>query len=164
MMRAEPRIFDPAWLYRPITAAFGRAAEILRYIQAGPLGLYLLYLLLAFVAVLRIAGRNPSTRRHAPRSRGPASGLVEKPAIYSGFSTSPRILRPRLVLSSGSGENDGRRMARGRAVGAGRLTELAPERLGEGSVAAVPREIGDLAQAKSGRREVAGGLAKPDPG
>ncbi|MGB0093907.1 MAG: proton-conducting transporter membrane subunit, partial [Solirubrobacteraceae bacterium] len=57
MNRAEPRIFDPAWLYRPITAAFTRAADVVRNIQAGPLGLYLLYLLLAFVALLLIAPR-----------------------------------------------------------------------------------------------------------
>lgn len=57
MMRAEPRIFDPQWLYRPITGAFLRAADYVRNIQAGPLGLYLLYLLLAFVALLLIAPR-----------------------------------------------------------------------------------------------------------
>jgi hydrogenase-4 component B len=57
MIRAEPRLFDPAWLYRPITGAFIRAAEMVRNIQAGPLGLYLLYLLLAFVALLLIAPR-----------------------------------------------------------------------------------------------------------
>ena len=57
MMRAEPRIFDAGWLYRPITAAFLRVADALRNIQAGPLGLYLLYLLLAFVALLLIAPR-----------------------------------------------------------------------------------------------------------
>ena len=57
MMRADPRIFDPAWLYRPITGAFTRVAELVRNIQAGPLGLYLLYLLLAFVALLLIAPR-----------------------------------------------------------------------------------------------------------
>ena len=57
MMRAEPRIFDPAWLYRPVTATFTRVAELVRNIQAGPLGLYLLYLLLAFVALLLIAPR-----------------------------------------------------------------------------------------------------------
>jgi hydrogenase-4 component B len=57
MMRAEPRILDPAWLYRPITAAFTRVADVVRYVQAGPLGLYLLYLLLAFVALLLIAPR-----------------------------------------------------------------------------------------------------------
>lgn len=57
MMRAEPRIFDPGWLYRPITATFMRVADVVRNIQAGPLGLYLLYLLLAFIAVLLIAPR-----------------------------------------------------------------------------------------------------------
>ena len=57
MMRAEPRIFDPGWLYRPITSAFTQAAELVRKVQAGPLGLYLLYLLLAFVVVLLIAPR-----------------------------------------------------------------------------------------------------------
>jgi hypothetical protein len=57
MMRAEPRIFDAGWLYRPVTATFIRVAELVRNIQAGPLGLYLLYLLLAFVAVLLIAPR-----------------------------------------------------------------------------------------------------------
>jgi hydrogenase-4 component B len=57
MMRAEPRIFDPGWLYRPITGAFTWAAEVVRNIQAGPLGLYLLYLLLAFIALLLIAPR-----------------------------------------------------------------------------------------------------------
>jgi hydrogenase-4 component B len=57
MMRAEPRIFDAGWLYRPVTATFIRIAELVRNIQAGPLGLYLLYLLLAFVALLLIAPR-----------------------------------------------------------------------------------------------------------
>jgi hydrogenase-4 component B len=57
MMRAEPRLFDPAWLYRPVTAPFIRLAELVRNVQAGPLGLYLLYLLLAFVALLVIAPR-----------------------------------------------------------------------------------------------------------
>jgi hydrogenase-4 component B len=57
MIRAEPRLFDPAWLYRPVTAAFTRVSEFVRNIQAGPLGLYLLYLLLAFVALLLIAPR-----------------------------------------------------------------------------------------------------------
>jgi hydrogenase-4 component B len=57
MMRAEPRIFDPDWLYRPITGAFTRVAQLMRNIQAGPLGLYLLYVLLAFVALLLIAPR-----------------------------------------------------------------------------------------------------------
>jgi hypothetical protein len=57
MLRAEPRIFDPGWLYRPINAAFLRIADALRNIQAGPLGLYLLYLLAAFVVLLLIAPR-----------------------------------------------------------------------------------------------------------
>ncbi len=57
MMRAEPRIFDPDWLYRPFTTAFVRVADVVRNIQAGPLGLYLLYLMLAFVALLLIAPR-----------------------------------------------------------------------------------------------------------
>jgi hydrogenase-4 component B len=57
MMRADPRIFDPSWLYRPITGAFLRVADWVRNIQAGPLGLYLLYLLLAFVVLLLIAPR-----------------------------------------------------------------------------------------------------------
>jgi len=57
MIRAEPRLFDPGWLYRPITGAFTRAADLVRNIQAGPLGRHLLYLLLAFVALLLIAPR-----------------------------------------------------------------------------------------------------------
>ncbi len=57
MMRAEPRIFDAAWLYRPITYAFMRVAGLVRNVQAGPLGLYLLYLLLAFVVLLLVAPR-----------------------------------------------------------------------------------------------------------
>jgi hydrogenase-4 component B len=57
MMRAEPKIFDPAWLYRPITSSFLRVAALARNIQAGPLGLYLLYLLVAFIALLLIAPR-----------------------------------------------------------------------------------------------------------
>jgi hydrogenase-4 component B len=57
MIRAEPRLFDPGWLYRPITSTFTRIADLVRNIQAGPLGLYLLYLLLAFVALLVIAPR-----------------------------------------------------------------------------------------------------------
>jgi hydrogenase-4 component B len=57
MLRAEPRIFDPAWLYRPVTLAFTRVADLLRNIQAGPLGLYLLYLMLAFVVLLLVAPR-----------------------------------------------------------------------------------------------------------
>ncbi len=57
MLRAEPRVFDPGWLYRPITSAFTRIADLLRNIQAGPLGLYLLYLMLAFVVLLLVAPR-----------------------------------------------------------------------------------------------------------
>lgn len=57
MMRAEPRVFDPGWLYRPVTTAFVRVAELVRNVQAGPLGLYLLYVLIAFVALLLIAPR-----------------------------------------------------------------------------------------------------------
>jgi hydrogenase-4 component B len=57
MMRAEPRIFDPDWLYRPVAGAFTRVAELVRNIQAGPLGLYLLYLLLAFLVLLLVAPR-----------------------------------------------------------------------------------------------------------
>ena len=57
MIRAEPRLFDADWLYKPITSAFTRAAELVRKIQAGPLGLYLLYLMLAFIALLLIAPR-----------------------------------------------------------------------------------------------------------
>ena len=57
MMRVEPRVFDPDWLYRPLTRVFTRVAELVRNIQAGPLGLYLLYVLLAFIALLLIAPR-----------------------------------------------------------------------------------------------------------
>jgi formate hydrogenlyase subunit 3/multisubunit Na+/H+ antiporter MnhD subunit len=57
MMRAEPRIFDPGWLYRPITTAFVRVAELARKVQAGPVGLYLLYVLIAFIALLVVAPR-----------------------------------------------------------------------------------------------------------
>jgi formate hydrogenlyase subunit 3/multisubunit Na+/H+ antiporter MnhD subunit len=57
MMRADPKIFDASWLYRPITSTFLRIAELARNIQAGPLGLYLLYLLAVFVALLVIAPR-----------------------------------------------------------------------------------------------------------
>ena len=56
-IRAEPQIFNPNWLYRPITNAFTRAADLARNIQAGPLALYLLYLLLAFIALLLVAPR-----------------------------------------------------------------------------------------------------------
>ena len=57
MMRAEPRIFDPDWLYRPVTTVFVRVAELARKVQAGPLGLYLLYLLIAFIALLVVVPR-----------------------------------------------------------------------------------------------------------
>jgi hydrogenase-4 component B len=57
MVRAEPRIFDPAWLYRPVTFAFTRAADLARKVQAGPLGIYLLYLMLAFIVLLLVAPR-----------------------------------------------------------------------------------------------------------
>ena len=57
MVRADPRIFYPGWLYRPITAAFIRVAEIVGNIRAGLLGLYLLCLLIAFIALLVIAPR-----------------------------------------------------------------------------------------------------------
>jgi hypothetical protein len=57
MMRAEPRLFDPRWLYCPITAAFIRVADLVRNVQAGPLGLYLLYVLAVFVALLLVAPR-----------------------------------------------------------------------------------------------------------
>jgi hydrogenase-4 component B len=57
MMRAEPRLFDPGWLYRPVTSAFLRVADLVRNIQAGPLGLYLLYVLVAFIVLLLIAPR-----------------------------------------------------------------------------------------------------------
>jgi len=57
MMRADPKIFDPGWLCRPITSAFLCVAGLVRNIQAGPLGLRLLYLLLVFVVLLVIAPR-----------------------------------------------------------------------------------------------------------
>jgi formate hydrogenlyase subunit 3/multisubunit Na+/H+ antiporter MnhD subunit len=57
MMREEPKLFDPGWLYRPIMSAFLHVAALVRNIQAGPLGLYLLYLLVVFVALLVIAPR-----------------------------------------------------------------------------------------------------------
>jgi hydrogenase-4 component B len=57
MTRGQPRIFDPAWLYRPVTRAFLWVATRIRGIQAGYLGLYLLYLLLALVVVLLVAPR-----------------------------------------------------------------------------------------------------------
>jgi NADH:ubiquinone oxidoreductase subunit 5 (subunit L)/multisubunit Na+/H+ antiporter MnhA subunit len=55
--REAPRIFDPRWLYRPITSAFLWVADRVRSIQAGYLGLYLLYLLLALVIMLLVAPR-----------------------------------------------------------------------------------------------------------
>jgi formate hydrogenlyase subunit 3/multisubunit Na+/H+ antiporter MnhD subunit len=57
MTRAEPRIFDPGWLYRPVTRAFSRAAELASKVQAGPLGLYLLYLLMTVIVLLLVAPR-----------------------------------------------------------------------------------------------------------
>lgn len=57
MVRAEPKIFDAEWLYRPLVAAFSRAAGLVRHVQGGPLGLYLLYVVLALVALLVIAPR-----------------------------------------------------------------------------------------------------------
>ncbi len=57
MTRAEPRMFDPGWLYRPITRAFSRVAELGSRVQAGPLGLYLLYLLAVVVVLLLVAPR-----------------------------------------------------------------------------------------------------------
>jgi hydrogenase-4 component B len=57
MMRAEPRIFEAVWLYWPITYVFARIAALVRKVQAGPLGLYLLYLLLAFIVLLLVAPR-----------------------------------------------------------------------------------------------------------
>jgi formate hydrogenlyase subunit 3/multisubunit Na+/H+ antiporter MnhD subunit len=57
MVRGEPRIFDPGWLYRPVTRAFSRLAAAASRIQAGPLGLYLLYLLAAVVVLLLVAPR-----------------------------------------------------------------------------------------------------------
>jgi formate hydrogenlyase subunit 3/multisubunit Na+/H+ antiporter MnhD subunit len=57
MVRAEPRIFDPGWLYRPVTRTFSRVAAAVSRIQAGPLGLYLLYLLAVVVVLLLVAPR-----------------------------------------------------------------------------------------------------------
>jgi len=57
VVRDEPRIFDAGWLYRPITRPFLWIAERLRYVQAGYLGLYLLYLLVAVVVVLLVVPR-----------------------------------------------------------------------------------------------------------
>ena len=55
--REEPRVFDPAWLYRPVTRAFLWVADGIRAIQAGYLGLYLLYLLIALIVLLLVAPR-----------------------------------------------------------------------------------------------------------
>ncbi|HEY7622227.1 MAG TPA: proton-conducting transporter membrane subunit [Solirubrobacteraceae bacterium] len=57
VVRDEPRIFDPGWLYRPITRPLLWVADRLRYVQAGYLALYLLYLLGAVLVVLVIAPR-----------------------------------------------------------------------------------------------------------
>jgi formate hydrogenlyase subunit 3/multisubunit Na+/H+ antiporter MnhD subunit len=57
VVRDEPRIFDPGWLYRPVTRLFNGIAERLRVIQAGYLGLYLLYLLIALIVLLIVAPR-----------------------------------------------------------------------------------------------------------
>ena len=55
--REDPRIFEPQWLYRPVTRSFLWVAERVRGIQAGYLGLYLLYLLIALMVVLVVAPR-----------------------------------------------------------------------------------------------------------
>ncbi len=55
--RDEPRIYDPRWLYRPVTGSFLWVAEKMRGIQAGYLGLYLLYLLIALMIALLVAPR-----------------------------------------------------------------------------------------------------------
>jgi formate hydrogenlyase subunit 3/multisubunit Na+/H+ antiporter MnhD subunit len=57
VVRDEPRIFEPAWLYRPVTRPLIWIADRLRYVQAGYLGLYLLYLLGAVIIVLIVAPR-----------------------------------------------------------------------------------------------------------
>jgi formate hydrogenlyase subunit 3/multisubunit Na+/H+ antiporter MnhD subunit len=57
VIREKPKVFDPSWLYRPITRSFAWLADRVRGIQAGFLGLYLLYLLLALVALLLISPR-----------------------------------------------------------------------------------------------------------
>jgi hydrogenase-4 component B len=57
MTRGAPRIFDADWLYRPVTAPVLRAAELVRNVQAGPLGLYLLYLLVVVVVLLIVTPR-----------------------------------------------------------------------------------------------------------
>jgi NADH:ubiquinone oxidoreductase subunit 5 (subunit L)/multisubunit Na+/H+ antiporter MnhA subunit len=55
VVRDDPRIFEPAWLYRPVTRPLLWLADRLRYVQAGYLGLYLLYLLVAVIVVLVVA-------------------------------------------------------------------------------------------------------------
>jgi hydrogenase-4 component B len=57
LSRDEPRLFDPEWLYRPITRAFTWAGERIRVIQAGYLGLYLFYLMIVLVVLLIVAPR-----------------------------------------------------------------------------------------------------------
>ncbi len=55
--RDEANVFEPEWLYRPITRSFLWVAGRIRGIQAGYLGLYLLYLLIALMVVLLVAPR-----------------------------------------------------------------------------------------------------------
>ena len=55
--RDEPKIFEPEWLYRPVTRAFLWVAGAIRGIQAGFLGLYLLYVLIALIVLLIVAPR-----------------------------------------------------------------------------------------------------------
>jgi hydrogenase-4 component B len=55
--RDDPRILEPGWLYRPLTRPLLWASDRARRIQAGYLGLYLLYLLLALIVVLLVAPR-----------------------------------------------------------------------------------------------------------
>jgi formate hydrogenlyase subunit 3/multisubunit Na+/H+ antiporter MnhD subunit len=57
VVRDEPRIFEAAWLYRPVTRPLLWFADRLRYVQAGYLGLYLLYVLAAVLVVLVVAPR-----------------------------------------------------------------------------------------------------------
>ncbi len=57
LARDEPRVYDPRWLYRPVSVAFLWIAARVRAIQAGYLGLYLLYLLIALMVVLLVAPR-----------------------------------------------------------------------------------------------------------
>ena len=62
MIRAEPRLFDPGWLYRPDHRRVHPRCRPRAQIQAGPLGLYLLYLLLGF--------RGAAAHRPAPWREG----------------------------------------------------------------------------------------------